>query len=150
MRDQVFSKGAGSLALFAALAVFSWSVSATSTVVTFHTPDNQYEVELYVGGGSEESGGIAGAMIKWPGYEHMGLPFNGVKYHMDKAMTRAGAKYMNTSDPEVPPSFTLEIEGNKGRLIVGKRVIPGTASWIVGPYAPESTWEPRHMRKGGQ
>ncbi|MEA9564030.1 MULTISPECIES: hypothetical protein [unclassified Xanthomonas] len=150
MRDMAVKKGVVCLALFAALAICSWSVTATSTVVTFRTPDNHYEVELYVGGGSEESGGIAGAMISWPGYEHMGLPFNGVKYHMDKALTRAGAKYVNSGDSKVPPSFTLEIEGNKGRLIVGKRVIPGTASWIVGPYAPESTWEPRHKRKNGQ
>lgn len=150
MNGLVVSKRFVWLALLAALAIFSGSARATSTVVTFHTPDNQYEVELYVGGGSEEGGGIAGALITWPGYEHMGLPFNGVKYRMDKALTRAGAKYVNSGDPKVPPSFTLEIEGNKGRLIVGKRVIPGTASWIVGPYAPESTWEPRHKRKDGQ
>ncbi|CAD7378746.1 hypothetical protein [Xanthomonas arboricola] len=147
MRDLVVSKGFVSLALLLAVAIFSGSASATSTVVTFHTPDNQYEVELYVGGGSEESGGIAGAMVSWPGYEHMGLPFNGMKYHMDKAMTRAGAKYVNPGDPKVPPSFTLEIEGTKGRLIVGKRVIPGTASWVVGPYTPESTWDPKRNRK---
>lgn len=135
MRNRVTPKVAMLLTLLLAFAFTSAPALATSTVVTFRSADNTYEVELYVGGGSKETDGIAGAMIRWPGYEHRDLPFSGVKYHMDKEHTRAGAKFVNPGDPKLPPSFTLEIQGRSGRLTVGKRVIPGNASWIVGPYA---------------
>ncbi len=135
MRNRIAPKVAVLLTLLLAFAFASAPALATSTVVTFRSADSTHEVELYVGGGSKENDGIAGAMIRWPGYEHMDLPFTGVKYHMDKEHTRAGAKFVNTGDSKNPPSFTVEIEGRSGRLTVGKRVIPGSASWIVGPYA---------------
>ncbi|NYH47602.1 hypothetical protein [Xanthomonas arboricola] len=135
MRNRITPKVTVLLMLLVAFAFASIPALATSTVVTFRSADNTYEVELYVGGGSKENDGIAGAMIRWPGYEHRDLPFTGVKYHMDKEHTRAGAKFVNPGDPQYAPSFTVEIEGRSGRLTVGKRVIPGSASWIVGPYA---------------
>ncbi|KQQ84895.1 hypothetical protein ASF73_00775 [Xanthomonas sp. Leaf131] len=135
MRNRITPKVTVLLTLLLAFAFASVPALATSTVVTFRSADNTYEVELYVGGGSKENDGIAGAMIRWPGYEHRDLPFTGVKYHMDKEHTRAGAKFVNPGDPKLPPSFTLEIQGTSGRLTIGKRVILGSASWIVGPYA---------------
>ncbi|APO96830.1 hypothetical protein OR60_08655 [Xanthomonas vesicatoria] len=123
------------LTLLLAFALTSTPALATSTVVTFRSADSTYEVGLYVGGGSKENDGIAGAMIRWPGYEHSDLPFTGAKYHMDKEHTRASAKFVNPGDPKYPPCFTVEIEGRSGRLTIGKQVIPGSASWIVGPYA---------------
>ena len=135
MRNRITPKVALLLTLLLALACASVPALATSTVITFRSADNTYEVELYVGGGSKENDGIAGAMVGWPGYERRGLPFTGVKYHMDKEHTRAGAKFVNPGDPKLPPSFTLEIQGTSGRLTIGKRVILGSASWIVGPYA---------------
>lgn len=135
MRYRIMQRSAVWLMLFVTLAVASPPALATSTIVTFRSTDNRYEVELYVGGGSEENGGIAGAMVGWPGHERRGLPVDAAKYHMDKEHTRAGARFVNPGDAKLPPSFTLEIQGKNGRMTIGKRVILGNASWIVGPYS---------------